>query len=157
MWWIVPKAIPGSSEYVRSCWHLAMPIMIDSTVTQSWSPFFYYAMDNHRLKTWLQLHPATDTSAVINLPFFSTVSPKSIFPQGHAQKWTIRINSLMHSKDPGARWAGLSIMLRMATLSGYIMNKCAHAWVTVALPILFMGLNTVDVLANSEDLMSHHL
>ena len=26
-------------------------------------------MDNHQLKTWLQLHPTTDGSVIANLPF----------------------------------------------------------------------------------------
>jgi len=120
-------------------------------------PFFYHTMDSHRLKTWLQLHLATDASAAINLPFFSTVSPKSIFPLKDMPRNGLFESSLIHSKDPGARWAGLPIALRTATLSRDIMNECAHAWVTVALPILFVGLDTVGVLAGSEDLASHRL
>ena len=114
--------------------------------------FFYHEMDNHRLKTWLQLQLATDASAVINLPFvLNSLTEEDFLSQGHAQKWTIRISSLIHSKDPGARWAGLSIALKTATLSRDVMNECAHAWITVALPMLFVCLDIVSVLAGSDE------
>ncbi|KAF9646174.1 hypothetical protein BDM02DRAFT_3100296, partial [Thelephora ganbajun] len=97
-----------------------------------------HEMDNHRLRTWLQLHLATDASAVTNLPFvLKSLTEDDFLSQAHVQKWTIRINSLIHSKDPGARWAGLSIALRTATLSRGIMNECAHGWITATLPTLF--------------------
>ena len=97
-------------------------------------------MDNHRLKTWLQLHLATDASAVTNLPFvLNSLAEEDFLSQGHVQKWSIRINSLIHSKDPGARWAGLTIALRTAALSRNVMNECAHGWITVALPMLFVS------------------
>ena len=96
-------------------------------------------MDNHRLKTWLQLHLATDASAVTNLPFLlNSLTETDFLSQGHVQRWTIRINSLIHSKDPGAKWAGLSIALKTATLSRDVMNECAHGWITVTLPMLFV-------------------
>ena len=111
-----------------------------------------HEMDNHRLKTWLQLHLATDASAVINLPFvLDSLTEQDFLSQGHVQKWTIRINSLIHSKDPGARWAGLSIALRTVTLSRDVMNECAHPWITVALPMLFVRLDIASVLADSDE------
>ena len=101
-------------------------------------------MDNHRLKTWLQLHLATDASAVVNLPFvLNSLTEEDFLSQGHVQKWTIRINSLIHSKDPGARWAGLSIALRTAILSRNVVNECAHGWITIALPMLFVGFRVL--------------
>ena len=103
-------------------------------------------MDNHRLKTWLQLHLATDASAVANLPFvLGSLTEEDFLSQGHVQKWTIRTNSLIHSKDPGAKWAGLSIALRTATLSRNVMNECAHGWITVALPMLFVCSRTLSI------------
>ena len=99
--------------------------------------FSDHEMDNHRLKTWLQLHLATDASTVTNLPFvLNSLTEDDFLSPGHVQKWTIRINSLIHSKEPGARWAGLSIALRTATLSRNVMNECAHGWITIALPML---------------------
>ena len=101
-------------------------------------------MDNHRLKTWLQLHLTTDASAVVNLPFvLNSLTEEDFLSQGHVQKWTIRINSLIHSKDPGARWAGLSIALRTAILSRNVVNECAHGWITIALPMLFVGFRVL--------------
>ena len=90
--------------------------------------------DNLQLETWFQLHLATDTSAVATYPLPSS--------RVLVQKWTIRINSSIHSKDPGARWAGLSIALK-ATLSRDIMNEPAHAWITAALPMFFVSQNLV--------------
>lgn len=104
--------------------------------------FFFHSdheMDNCRLKTWLQLHLANDASAVTNLPFvLRSLIEEDFLSQGHVQKWTIRINSLIHSKDPGARWAGLSIALKTAILSKDLMKECAHGWITVALPMLLV-------------------
>ena len=116
------------------------------------SAFFSdHEMDNHRLKTWLQLHLATDASSVTNLPFvLNSLAEEDFHSQGHVQKWTIRINSLIHSKDPGARWAGLSIALKTATLSRDVMNECAHPWITVALPMLFVRARKHGILANSH-------
>ena len=109
-------------------------------------------MDNHRLKTWLQLHLATDDSAVTNLPFvLNSLTEEDFLSQGHVQKWTIRINSLIHSKDPGARWAGLSIALRTATLSRDVMNECAQGWITAVLPMLLVSPGIIRVLAGPDD------
>lgn len=108
-------------------------------------------MENHRLKTWLQLHLASDASAATNLPFvLNSLTEEDFLSQGQVQKWTIRIHSLIHSKEPGARWAGLSIALRTAMLSRDIMNECAHAWITVMLPMLFVRPRFVVILADSH-------
>ena len=118
--------------------------------------FLDHEMDNHRLKTWLQLHLATDDSAVTNLPFvLNSLTEEDFLSQGHVQKWIIRINSLIHSKDPGARWAGLSIALRTATLSRDTMNECAHAWITAALPMLFVSLDVVRVLTDPDETLTY--
>jgi hypothetical protein len=92
---------------------------------------------------------STDTSAVINLSFvFNSLTEGDSFS---VQKWTIRTNSLtVLSKDPGARWASLSIALRITTLLRDAMNECAHAWIAVALPMLFVGWDIVRVLAGSD-------
>ena len=80
-------------------------------------------MDNHWLTTWLQLHLATDDSAVTNLHFIlNSLTGQDSLSQGQVQKWTIRINSPIHSKDPEARWAGFSIALRTATFSKDSLN-----------------------------------
>ena len=113
-------------------------------------------MDNHRLKTWLQLHLATDNLAVTNLPFvLNSLTEDDCLSQGHVQKWTIRITSLIHSKDPGARWAGLSIALRTATLSRDVMNECAQAWITAVLPMLFVSLGVARVLVSPDEALTY--
>jgi len=117
-----------------------VPLVANPIETKRFTFFSDHEMDNHRLKTWLQLHLATDASTVINLPFvLNGLAEEDFLSQGHVQKWTIRISSLMHSKDPGARWAGLSIALRTATLSRDVMNECAHGWITTSLPMLFVS------------------
>ncbi|KAI0700754.1 rRNA processing/ribosome biogenesis-domain-containing protein [Cytidiella melzeri] len=91
---------------------------------------------NHPLKTLLQLQLASDGSATLHLPsILSSLSHAAFEPSIHLQKWTARINSLIHSKDGGARWAGLCIALRTSTLSRAIMLDCAQSWVTASLSL----------------------
>lgn len=84
----------------------------------------------------LQLQLATDSSAVVQLPYILQTLNAQTFSSGHFQKWTTRINSLIHSKDSAARWSGLSIALRTSALCKPIMIECAQSWVSVALPML---------------------
>ncbi|KAH8999168.1 hypothetical protein EDB92DRAFT_1932569 [Lactarius akahatsu] len=84
----------------------------------------------HPLRTFLQLHLASDDAAVSNLPFvIQFLSPQ------HPSTWITRINSLVHSKDPGARWAGLSIACQIALFSRALMLENARNWVGAALPL----------------------
>ncbi|KAH9006875.1 rRNA processing/ribosome biogenesis-domain-containing protein, partial [Lactarius hatsudake] len=88
----------------------------------------------HPLRTFLQLHLASDDAAVSNLPFvIQFLSPQHLQPSPHLQKWITRINSLVHSKDPGARWAGLSIACQIALFSRALMLENARNWVGAAL------------------------
>lgn len=90
----------------------------------------------HPLRTFLQLHLASDDAAVSNLPFvIQFLSPQHLQPSPHLQKWIMRINSLIHSKDPGARWAGLSIACQIALFSRELMLENARNWVGAALPL----------------------
>lgn len=95
-------------------------------------------MDNHPLKILLQLQLGTDASAVLHLPYvLRTLSVRTFSPASvHLQKWSARISSLIHSKDAGARWAGLCIALKTSTLYKSLMIECAQSWVGVALPML---------------------
>ena len=98
-------------------------------------------MEDHQLKTWLLLDLATDNSVVTNLPLvLDNLVEGDLLSQGYVRKWPVRINSLIYSKDPRARWAGLSIALRAATLSRDTTNVCAQAWITAVLPMLFVSL-----------------
>ncbi|KAI0251352.1 rRNA processing/ribosome biogenesis-domain-containing protein [Lactifluus subvellereus] len=91
----------------------------------------------HPLKTILQLQLASDNAAVLNSPYvIQFLSPQHLQPSPHLQKWITRINSLIHSKDPGARWAGLSIACQTAIFSREILLENARSWVSAALPLL---------------------
>jgi hypothetical protein len=96
----------------------------------------------HPLRTFLQLHLASDDAAVLNLPFvIQFLSPQHLQPSQHLQKWIMRINSLIHSKDPGARWAGLSIACQIALFSRELMLENARNWVGAALPLFSVRLS----------------
>lgn len=95
----------------------------------------------HPLKALLQLQLASDSYAVLHLPYvLASLTSACFLPSPHTQKWTTRINSLMHSKDPGARWAGLCIAYHTSVFSKSTMIECAQNWLGVALPILSVGL-----------------
>ena len=89
------------------------------------------------LKSLLQFQLASDTSSVTNLPYcLSTLTAECLLPSAHLAKWTTRISSLMYSREPGARWAGLCLAHRTSLLSQAIMIDCAQSWLVVALPAL---------------------
>ena len=89
------------------------------------------------LKSLLQFQLASDASSVANLPYcLSTLTAECLLPSAHLAKWTSRINSLMHSKESGARWAGLCLAHKTSLLSQTIMIDCAQSWLVVALPTL---------------------
>lgn len=94
-------------------------------------------MDIHPLKNLLQLQLNSDRNAVLHLPHVLSVLNVECFqPSPHLQKWIARVNSLVVSKDFGARWAGLSIALQTAKCSRDLMMECAQPWVTATLPNL---------------------
>lgn len=94
-------------------------------------------MDTHPLKNLLQLQLGSDRNAILHLPhIISTLDAVALQPSPHTQKWTARINSLVLSKDSGARWAGLCIAFQTAAYSRDLMMECAQPWVTTALPML---------------------
>ncbi|KAK7695777.1 hypothetical protein QCA50_000414 [Cerrena zonata] len=91
----------------------------------------------HPLKALLQIQLASDAQAVLHLPYIlATLRADDLLPSEHTQKWTTRLNSLILSKDGSARWSGLSIALKSATLSQNMMLECAQTWVGAALPLL---------------------
>ena len=54
----------------------------------------------HPLKTLLQIQLASDTQAVVHLPYIlSTLRAEDLTPSEHTQKWIARLNSLIPSKD----------------------------------------------------------
>ena len=96
------------------------------------------AMDDHgALKTYLHHITVTDASTVSNLPFLlRSLSVQDLASSVHIQKWLARIDSLLHSKDPSARWAGVCLALRTSTLSKSIMTEKAQGWLGTILPML---------------------
>lgn len=92
---------------------------------------------SHPLKALLQLQLASDASAVLHLPhIIASLTRDCFLPSPHLSKWTTRINSLIHSKDPGARWSGLCLASSTATLSRPALLEHAQSWLGVALPML---------------------
>ncbi|KAJ7590791.1 rRNA processing/ribosome biogenesis-domain-containing protein [Mycena floridula] len=89
------------------------------------------------LKTILQLHLASDASALQNLPYIiESLNSDSFSPSSHLQKWIARVNSLLHSKDVSGRWIGLCLAQRTAVLSKSLMIESGQSWLGVALPLL---------------------
>ena len=98
------------------------------------------AMDSsHRLRDLLQLQLASDAYAVLHLPFvLESLSKEDFLPSAHTQKWIARVNSLIHSKDPGAKWSGLCLAFQTAVYSRSLMLECAQSWVGAAMPLLMV-------------------
>ncbi|KAF8913747.1 rRNA processing/ribosome biogenesis-domain-containing protein [Gymnopilus junonius] len=88
------------------------------------------------LKSLLQTQLASDASATRYLPYcLSMLTADSLQPSPHSTKWTTRINALLHSKESGARWAGLCLAYKSSLLSQGLMIDAAQSWITTALPI----------------------
>jgi hypothetical protein len=91
----------------------------------------------HPLKSLLQLQLASDSSAVVNLPYIlASLTPDDFLPSPHLSNWTTRINSLLYSKESGGRWAGLCLAQKTSILSKSTMAEFSQSWLGVALPIL---------------------
>lgn len=91
----------------------------------------------HPLKSLLQNQLATDSSAVLHLPFTLTSLTAAAFtPSPHLSKWTTRIGALLHAKDSASRWTGLCLAHKTALLSRDIMLENAMNWLSVSMPIL---------------------
>ncbi|KAF5358971.1 hypothetical protein D9758_004780 [Tetrapyrgos nigripes] len=89
------------------------------------------------LKTILNVHLASDSSSALHLPYvLEALTTEHLSPSSHLTKWTSRISSLLHSKDTGARWAGLCLACQTSMLSKTIMVEFGQGWLGVALPIL---------------------
>ncbi|KAL6305864.1 hypothetical protein BKA93DRAFT_824657 [Sparassis latifolia] len=93
--------------------------------------------DPHPLKALLQLQLGSDSYAVLHLPYvLEALTPEYFLPSPHTEKWTARVNSLLNSKDSGARWSGLCLALQTAAFSRPLMMECAQNWIGIALPML---------------------
>ncbi|THH14397.1 hypothetical protein EW146_g5930 [Bondarzewia mesenterica] len=91
----------------------------------------------HPLKLFLQHQLASDSNAILHLPYIlSGLSSQCFTPSAHLQKWSTRLSSLIHSKDPGARWAGLCLAFQTSMCSKTLMIESAQSWIGAALPLL---------------------
>ncbi|EJD01578.1 uncharacterized protein FOMMEDRAFT_142163 [Fomitiporia mediterranea MF3/22] len=89
------------------------------------------------LQTFLHFHLATDASSVTNLPsVISGLSSDSLETSSHSPKWINRVNALIHSREPAARWAGITLALQTSKLSSNVLISSAEGWVPIILPIL---------------------
>ena len=107
-------------------------------------------MDVHVLLT---THLVTDASACQLLPEVLRVLDADahlLGPSPHQQKWVARVSSLLHSKEPSARWAGLILALRTAQLSKPLMLERAQGWVALALPMLSVRSSLLCILCASS-------
>ncbi|TFK28886.1 hypothetical protein FA15DRAFT_753263 [Coprinopsis marcescibilis] len=98
-----------------------------------------------QLKGLLQLQLASDSSVVIHLAYTLQVLDKACFSTNpHLPKWSARIASLLHSKNAGARWAGLCLAHKSSLLSKNLMIDSASSWLPLVLPLLSRneGTNT---------------
>jgi hypothetical protein len=97
----------------------------------------------HPLKTFLHIQLASDNAAVLNLPHvIRFLSAQHLQPSPHLQKWMTRINALIHSKEPGACWAGLTIACQTSLLSRQVMLESARSWVSAALPLFSVRVSS---------------
>lgn len=93
------------------------------------------------VKTLLNIHLASDRSAVLHLPFvLGALQPESLSPSLHLPKWIARIQSLLHSKEPGGRWAGLILAQKTASMSRTLLLENGQSWVGAGLSLLSVGL-----------------
>ncbi|KAF8515002.1 rRNA processing/ribosome biogenesis-domain-containing protein [Gautieria morchelliformis] len=91
----------------------------------------------HPLELVLQLQVGSDQTAVLSLPsIISSLTPPYFEPSPHLQKWISRVTSLIHSKHPGARWAGLCLALQTSVLNKEIMLEASQGWIAITLPML---------------------
>ncbi|KAG8860532.1 hypothetical protein FRB96_003786 [Tulasnella sp. 330] len=89
------------------------------------------------LAALLQHQLAGDTSAFEHLPYIiSSLTSDHLAASPQTVKWILRVNSLMHSKDPAARWAGICLAKKTSELSPKTMMEHAQTWVTNVLPML---------------------
>ncbi|KAH0839963.1 rRNA processing/ribosome biogenesis-domain-containing protein [Lanmaoa asiatica] len=74
----------------------------------------------------------TDASSIAHLSYIlDHLSSSCLAPSPHLQKWVTRVTSLMHSKDPAARWAAVCIAYRMSCLSKSLLIDNAQSWVGI--------------------------
>ena len=80
---------------------------------------------------------ATDSAAVANLPVvLGALEGVSLRASAHLRKLVARLSTLMHSKEPSARWVGICIANHCFKQDRDAVLEHAHVWVATCLPIL---------------------
>ncbi|KAH9943306.1 uncharacterized protein BXZ73DRAFT_87658 [Epithele typhae] len=93
------------------------------------------------LKQLLQVQLATDSAAVLHLPFIlETLTREHLAISPHTGKWTSRVNSLIHAKDFAAKWCGLCLAFQSATLCKSVLLEHGESWLKAAVPLLGVRL-----------------
>lgn len=88
---------------------------------------------------------SSDNAAAIKLPsILSALSSHDIANSSNLNRWTSRISSLIHSKEYGARWAGLVLALETARMSQNILLGVGQEWTSAVLPLLSVRSSTTS-------------
>ncbi|KLO19861.1 hypothetical protein SCHPADRAFT_934991 [Schizopora paradoxa] len=99
---------------------------------------------NDILHTFLQTYLSDDALSVTFLPaILSGLSSCDVENSTHLSKWVNRVNSLIHSKDAGIRWAGLCLALKTSQLARSVLLSSGQAWVAAVIPLLSKADNPV--------------
>ena len=91
------------------------------------------------LESIVQLQLATETTSVFHLPaVLESLTGEHFHSPSHSNagrtKWIVRVNSLLHSKEPTGRWAGACLARRTCMVSKEVLLECASGWIGVVLP-----------------------
>jgi len=90
--------------------------------------------EHHPLKTFLNIHLASDVSVLLHLPFvLDSLTSENLAPSSHLPKWIARVQSLLHSKETGGRWAGMVLAQKTVLLSQGLLLEYGQSWAGVAL------------------------
>ncbi|KIO31087.1 hypothetical protein M407DRAFT_221600 [Tulasnella calospora MUT 4182] len=85
----------------------------------------------------LQHQLATDATTLAQMPIvLQTLTADHLKPSQPTGKWMARINSLLHSREPSFRWAGLCLADKTSELSVQLMLEHAETWIGIVLPML---------------------
>jgi len=97
--------------------------------------------DHHPLKTFLNIHLASDASALLHLPFvLNSLTSENLASSSHLPKWIARVQSLLHSKDTGGRWVGLVLAQKTVLLSQGLLLEYGQSWAGIALLLISVRL-----------------
>lgn len=95
----------------------------------------------------LQHQLATDVAAFDQaLIVLQSLTADHLKPSPHTGKWTTRIKSFLHSREPSHRWIGLCLAEKTSELNLNLMLEQAEVWVGIVLPMLSVSLSPTEAL-----------